>query len=182
MHHKIGSAKICRTIVAALLLASGVLQQVSAQSPFPYQSQFQTKIQHLFLSRPQVQYHPPAKQHIISPSQQSWKDLPPKQFNRIRETNTRAVLIDTRMEAKYERERIPGARPAPYSEELRALTDTLGPQTPLLIYCGADERSTTVCEMLTEEMGFRNVFRLKGGLRRWKKENLPVDTSPKAGS
>lgn len=127
-------------------------------------------------AQPQVQRQPRAH------AQKPWKDLPPEQFNRIRATSPGAVLIDTRMEAKYERERIPGALPAPYSEELEALTDTLSPQTPLLIYCGDDERSTTVCRMLTEEMGFVNVFRLKGGLRRWKKENLPLDTLPKAGS
>ena len=132
--------------------------------------------------QPRTQSQPQAQRQPRAHAQQPWKDLPPEQFNRIRETNPGAVLIDTRMEAKYERERIPGALPAPYSEELEALTDTLNPQTPLLIYCGHDERSTTVCRMLTEEMGFVSVFRLKGGLRRWKKENLPLDTSPKAGS
>ena len=98
-------------------------------------------------------------------------------------TNPEAVIIDTRMLPKYERERIPGARPAPYTDELKALTDTLSPKTTLLIYCGADERSTTVCEMLTGEMGFKNVFRLKGGLYRWKKQNLPLaEESLEAGS
>ena len=116
-------------------------------------------------------------------TQKPWQDLPPKQFHQIMQTNPEAIIIDTRMLPKYERERIPGAHPAPYSDELKALTDTISPKTPLLIYCGADERSTTVCEMLTEEMGFTNVFRLKGGLYRWQKQNLPLDqSSVEAGS
>jgi len=106
-----------------------------------------------------------------------WKDLPPKQFHRVMQNNPDAVIIDTRMLPKYERDRIPGAKPAPYSEQLKALTDTLSPQTSLLVYCGYDHRSPTVCEMLTKEMGFRNVFRLKGGLVRWQKQNLPLDTT-----
>jgi|GEM_PF-1518796 len=109
-------------------------------------------------------------------AQKPYTDLVPKQFNRILQTNPRAMAIDTRMLTKYERERIPGAKPAPYSEILEALTDTLPPDKPLLVYCGYDERSPTVCRMLAREMGFKNVFRLKGGLRRWKKQNLPLDT------
>ena len=112
-------------------------------------------------------------------AQKPWQDLPPKQFHSIMQANPEAIIIDTRMLPKYKRERIPGAKPAPYTDELKALTDTLSPKTPLLIYCGAHERSTTVCEMLTGEMGFKNVFRLKGGLHRWKKQNLPLDDAPK---
>jgi len=129
------------------------------------------------------QPRPQAQSQTRVHTQKPWQDLPPKQFHQIMQTNPEAIIIDTRMLPKYERERIPGAQPAPYSEELKALTDTFDPQTPLLIYCGADERSTTVCEMLTEEMGFTNVFRLKGGLYRWQKQNLPLDqSSVEAGS
>ena len=116
-------------------------------------------------------------------AQKPWKDLPPEQFHRIMQANPEAMVIDTRMLPKYERERIPGARPAPYSEELKALTDTLSRQRTLLVYCGYDDRSPAVCELLTKEMGFVNVFRLKGGLYRWKKQNLPLDESSlEAGS
>jgi rhodanese-related sulfurtransferase len=88
-----------------------------------------------------------------------------------------ALVLDTRMIEKYERNRIPGATAAPYTEVLEAITDTLQNDRRLLVYCGHDERSTYVCRMLTKEMGFVNVYRLKGGLRRWEKENLPLDTS-----
>ena len=108
---------------------------------------------------------------------QSFTNLSPRAFHTQMQQHPDALILDTRMIEKYERNRIPGAQPAPYTEALKAITDTLSKDRRLLVYCGHDERSTYVCRMLTKEMGFVNVFRLKGGLIRWEKENLPLDTA-----
>lgn len=108
---------------------------------------------------------------------QPWKELPPKKFHAQIQAHPEAMILDTRMVEKYERNRIPGAQPAPYTEALKALTDTLAKDHRLLVYCGHDDRSTHVARMLNKEMGFKNVFRLKGGLIKWEKENLPLDTT-----
>jgi len=113
---------------------------------------------------------------LTSPAQ-LFTNLSPLEFHAHMQQHPDALILDTRMAAKYERNRIPGARPAPYTEALKALTDTLDKDHRLLVYCGHDERSTHVCRMLTREMGFENVYRLQGGLRRWEKENLPLDTT-----
>ena len=110
-------------------------------------------------------------------AQKGWKDLSPQKFHQHQQTHPDALILDTRMIEKYRRERIPGALAAPRTKVLKAITDTLAADRQLMIYCGEDERSTYVCRLLTKEMGFSRVFRLKGGLYRWKKENLPVDTT-----
>ena len=107
---------------------------------------------------------------------QPFTNLSPSEFQAHVQQHPDAIILDTRMIVKYERNRIPGAQPAPHTEALKVLTDTLSKDHRLLVYCGHNERSTYVCRMLTKEMGFVNVFRLKGGLIRWEKENLPLDT------
>jgi rhodanese-related sulfurtransferase len=113
----------------------------------------------------------------FQPGGNGCKDLPPSAFYIRMQQRPDAVVIDTRLAEKYRRERIPGARPAPRKKMLQALADSLSPGLPLMVYCDHDDRSKTACRILTREMDFSNVYRLKGGFLSWKKQNLPVDTT-----
>jgi len=88
-----------------------------------------------------------------------------------------ALLLDTRMVREYEEERIPGARFAGNRDALNRLVDSLDRFVPLYIYCEHEDRTSTVCNILIGEKGFKIVYELQGGYYMWKKLNLPVDTS-----
>jgi len=107
----------------------------------------------------------------------SCRELIPETFYVRMESNPDAVVLDTRILSEYAEERIPRARFAGNHEKLNGLVDSLDRETPLFIYCEYEDRSNTVCNILTKEKKFENVYKLEGGYEMWKKVNLPVDTT-----
>ena len=85
-----------------------------------------------------------------------------------------AVVIDVRTVREYNRSRIPGAVLAGKSHQLFELTDSLGRDYELFIYCEENSRSLTAGQLLSER-GFHKVYILKEGIRGWRRSGLPVE-------
>ena len=85
------------------------------------------------------------------------------------------VLIDVREADDYAGARIPFAKNMPRgyieAEIVRHVTD---PDTQIICHCGGGSRSALATKTL-QEMGFRNVASMAGGLRAWKEKGLPVE-------
>mgnify|MGYP006283539269 CR=1 FL=1 len=109
-------------------------------------------------------------------TQQTWKSVTAERFYLLIH-NEHAFLIDCRIPEKYEQDRIEGAFHAADKEQLLALTDTLDKSLPVVVYCDYGDRSETVCEILTNDKGFSDVYNLDEGLDEWKKVGLPIDTT-----
>lgn len=105
----------------------------------------------------------------------TFESLNASEFYIKMETNPASVVLDVRLFSKYQEERIPGALLAEKKEKLIALTDTINRRAPILVYCDDGERSRTVCEILTKEQGFQDVYNLENGLDAWKNRKLPLD-------
>lgn len=86
------------------------------------------------------------------------------------------VLIDVRQEDEYRQARIPFAVNMPRgfleAEILKHISD---PQAQIICHCGGGGRSALAAQTL-QQMGFRNVASMAGGLRAWKALGLPVDS------
>ncbi len=52
----------------------------------------------------------------------------------------------------------------------------LDKNSPIFIYCEEGVRSDQCAKWLTN-MGFTQVYQLKGGFKNWEKENYPIDTT-----
>ena len=54
--------------------------------------------------------------------------------------------------------------------ELREKINLLDKSKEILLFCHSGQRSLTALEILTDEFNFKNIFHLKGGIIKWKKE------------
>ncbi|MBU1342293.1 MAG: rhodanese-like domain-containing protein, partial [Proteobacteria bacterium] len=48
---------------------------------------------------------------------------------------------------------------------------------PILIYCRSGNRSVTASNILTKN-GFKKLYNLKGGIKDWIKNGLPIEKQP----
>jgi sulfur-carrier protein adenylyltransferase/sulfurtransferase len=97
-----------------------------------------------------------------------------------------AVVVDTRDAINREDARIEGDHYAPagqgaseaHSEEFaRRVEEAAGDRNkPLILYCGAGNRSAVAADALIKEHGFKDVASMKGGLTLWEIQGLPVVT------
>lgn len=85
-------------------------------------------------------------------------------------------LIDVRLFKEFRAERIKGAMLAANKESLISLCEKLDKTTPVYVYCDENDRSVTAANILCTELGFKNVYNLRGGLNEWSKK-YPLDKS-----
>lgn len=84
-----------------------------------------------------------------------------------------SVILDVREPFEFRGKRIREAINIPSAGEMNALTDTLGRNYSIFLYCTTGFRSKRAAEKLYEK-GYRNLFNLEGGLAAWKREEMPV--------
>ncbi len=85
------------------------------------------------------------------------------------------LLLDIRTPAEFERERIPGAvnldfHAASFREDLSSLDR----QQTILLYCRSGNRSGQSLGLF-QELGFKDVRHLEGGILAWRGAGLPVE-------
>jgi len=99
--------------------------------------------------------------------------------------NTATLLIDIREPAEFQRGHLPGAIHAPrglLEFDIHRLVDQLRPDQniahedqPIILYCGTGGRSALAAKTL-EEMGYKNVLSMDGGIVAWAQAGMPVET------
>ncbi|MCP5365950.1 MAG: rhodanese-like domain-containing protein [Hyphomicrobiales bacterium] len=90
------------------------------------------------------------------------------------------VVVDVRTEGEFRGGHIPGAVNMPLGHipmRLREIKDELADlkDVPVYVHCRTENRSTRAVRML-KRAGLTNLAVMNGGFRRWRKENLPVET------
>ena len=78
-----------------------------------------------------------------------------------------AVFLDARSKEEYAVSHLPGARFIGYSDPDYTFTDSLGRDTPLIVYCTIGYRSERIAQALRGR-GFARVHNLYGSLYAWK--------------
>jgi rhodanese-related sulfurtransferase len=99
----------------------------------------------------------------------------PEDFLTMIRFRENAVLIDVRLPFEFRKERIENAINIPVTKNLKKRTARLGinKEAVLLLYCTTDVRSNWAALRLYD-LGFRNLYSLKGGIEAWKRKGLPV--------
>ena len=94
----------------------------------------------------------------------------------------RAVLIDVREPAEHALGSIPGAVVVPLGVlEGNAARHAPDPDSEVILFCEVGERSAFAALAL-QEMGYRNVASVAGGLRRWRREGRPWQEAAALGA
>ena len=104
----------------------------------------------------------------------SCRSLDPKDFSIRMQTYENLLLIDTRTFEEFAKERMPGAILVESKSKLAEMADSLDLDRPIFMYCEKNLRSPIACQVL-REMGFRNVYNLKGGLIEWRFFSYKLD-------
>jgi len=95
--------------------------------------------------------------------------------------NPEFVVLDVRTPEEYRDGHLEGAvmidfRSKGFKEELQRLDRG----KTYLVYCRTERRSGSAIAMM-EEMGFRNIYHLTGGIKAWEKEGFPTTVQPGGG-
>ncbi len=100
--------------------------------------------------------------------------LTPKDFASQLKANPEIVLIDVRSSEEMLTGYIAGTQHIDYnSPGFKNSLDSLDRTKTYFVYCASGKRSGKALEMMNE-MGFKNVAALKGGLRLWNAKGLPM--------
>ncbi len=84
------------------------------------------------------------------------------------------MLLDVRTEDEYRSGHLVDAVNIDfYSENFREKLDALDREDTYVIYCKSGGRSGQTLKMM-EELGFRRVYNIIGGIQNWQRNNLPV--------
>ncbi len=83
---------------------------------------------------------------------------------------TDALIIDVRTEAEFSEEHLPGALHMNVNQpDFKEKIQLLSKDKPVLVYCRSGGRSMKAAELM-EELGFKAIYNLEGGMIAWKKE------------
>jgi len=98
----------------------------------------------------------------------TYKNISADEFKSMMETHTDAIILDVRSEGEVKSGKLKGAKVINWmSPGFKAAADKLPKDKNLLVYCRSGNRSGSACKVLGD-MGFQNVFNLKGGIMSWK--------------
>ncbi len=89
-------------------------------------------------------------------------------------SDKKAVIVDVRSDAEYQRVRIPGALHLSSGRLLTGL-DRVPKGSAIIVHCAAGDRSVAASSVLLAN-GFQHVFNLERGLDDWRANGLPLES------
>jgi rhodanese-related sulfurtransferase len=92
--------------------------------------------------------------------------------------NPQIKVIDVRSKSEFMNERIENAINIPLSRLPCKRAKEISRETVIYLYCKVGVRSCSAAAKFND-MGFRHIYVLDGGLNAWKKAGLPLITGPK---
>jgi rhodanese-related sulfurtransferase len=117
------------------------------------------------------------------------RDLQPDEVEELLEDRADALLIDVREPYEFEQMHIPeavlvprgmleGAADPGNKHRIEAVYEAR--ERPVVVYCDTGARSSMAADTL-QQMGFREVYNLAGGIKLWEAEDLDTERGPYGG-
>lgn len=79
-------------------------------------------------------------------------------------------VVDVQPAEEYSKSHLFNARNIIYNKDFRNNLDSLDKDRPVAIYCTSGKVSPEAAEIL-KEAGFKNIYVLEGGIRKWQKDS-----------
>lgn len=99
----------------------------------------------------------------------------PEKVHETLQNNENAILIDVRtpqeFNASHARESL-HVEPVDFSKDIEDKRPYMN--QPVFVICQTSQRAAMAAKML-KKLGFTNVAVVEGGLKKWKKKNLPIN-------
>ena len=110
-------------------------------------------------------------------TQKGKKDLNASEFQSEIKSAEAGQILDVRTVDEYNKGHIEGAVLADISSNLfQEVTSKLDKSKPVYVYCLSGGRSGEAASQL-QQMGFKSVINLSGGMLAWQSANLPLSTN-----
>lgn len=110
-----------------------------------------------------------------------YTELTPQEVKKLIEEEKDLIIIDTRTEMEYTYEgRLENAilldflKPRIFKREIQKFDR----EKTYLVYCAVGNVSKFACQVMVE-LGFKNIYEMKGGLKAWQKDESLVSTISK---
>ncbi len=114
-------------------------------------------------------------QDLVAEAKKQIREISAEEVAAKHQSGERFVLIDVREEDEHRESHIPFSKNMPRGYlEIEIAKQITDPDTAIICHCGGGGRSALAAKTL-QEMGFRNVASMAGGLRAWKEKSLPVE-------
>jgi rhodanese-related sulfurtransferase len=106
---------------------------------------------------------------------QSVKKLDPQNFEKKLKESKEAILIDVRTPGEYAQGHLANATLIDInSDDFKSRVAKLNKSKPVFVYCKAGSRSGSAVDIM-EDMGFKEIYDLSGGITAWQKANKPIE-------
>lgn len=109
-------------------------------------------------------------------SKYCYKNIDSDEFNLLIETRD-VILLDVRTMKEFRKERILYSKLVSNKESLEFILKDLEKTVEILVYCEVGDRSATAAEIICNELQFKYVFNLSGGINNWKSNGYSTDKS-----
>ena len=105
-----------------------------------------------------------------------FQNVKPEQFDALRKADTNStVVLDVRTTKEYREGHIPGSVMIDFSaDDFEQQVARLDKDKTYLVHCAAGGRSTRACKKM-EQLGFKKLYNLEGGMGAWEKAGKPVE-------
>ncbi|MFZ0441857.1 MAG: rhodanese-like domain-containing protein [Methanobacterium sp.] len=89
-------------------------------------------------------------------------------------SNTKFIILDVRTPEEYSEHHIDNAENIDYSSStFKEELEKRDRNNKYLVYCRSGHRSSNAVKVMIK-LGFTDIHNLSGGIRKWKKEDLPL--------
>ena len=104
-----------------------------------------------------------------------FENIKPEQFDALRKADTNStVVLDVRTKKEYSDGHIPGSVLIDFnSDDFDKELAKLDKNKTYLVHCASGGRSARACKKM-DQLGFKKVYNLQGGMGAWEKAGKPV--------
>jgi rhodanese-related sulfurtransferase len=107
--------------------------------------------------------------------QTATQHLNPENFQAKLSSMSEKTILDVRTHKEYSSGHLKDAVCMDYyNDDFKQKVDQLDRSKPVFVYCAAGSRSESAGKILAQ-MGFKEIYNLKGGINAWIKDNQPIE-------
>src|SRR5436305_12428950 len=118
--------------------------------------------------------HPPRFLQLVNDAKKRVKETNVDEVRAKIGRGEKFVLVDVREESEWAKDHLPGAIHLGKGVIERDVEESVPDlNASVVLYCGGGYRSALAADNL-QQMGYRNVFSMDGGIREWREKGFPL--------
>lgn len=111
---------------------------------------------------------------IVTDAKQRVREVTTSEVKSKLDRQEKVLIIDVREESEFAKDHLPGAIHLGKGVIERDIEERIPDHNAsLILYCGGGFRSALAADNI-QQMGYRNVLSMDGGMREWREKGYPV--------